>query len=77
VGLPTRGASGNPQSYALAGTGVTVIFSRWVDLMPDGQTFEGKGISPDFIVDEPPSAYERQDPTLEKALEILRGKIVK
>jgi hypothetical protein len=77
VGLPTRGASGNPQSYNLTGTGVTVIFSRWVDLMPDGQTFEGKGISPDVIVDEPPSAYEQQDPTLEKALEILREKITK
>jgi carboxyl-terminal processing protease len=77
VGLPTRGASGNPQSYNLAGTGISVIFSRWVDLMPDGQTFEGKGILPDVIVDEPPSAYEQQDPTLEKALEILRQKIAK
>jgi hypothetical protein len=77
VGLPTRGASGNPQSYNLTGTGIKVIFSRWVDLMPDGQTFEGKGISPDVIVDEPPSAYEQQDPTLEKALEILRQKIAK
>jgi hypothetical protein len=77
VGLPTRGASGNPQPYALAGTGVTVVFSRWADLMPDGQTFEGKGISPDVIVDEPPSVYEQQDPTLEKALEILRRKIAK
>jgi Peptidase family S41/Tricorn protease C1 domain len=75
VGLPTRGASGNPQPYTLSGTGVTVVFSRWVDLMPDGQTFEEKGISPDVIVNEPSSAYEQQDPTLEKALEILRQKI--
>jgi C-terminal processing protease CtpA/Prc len=75
--LPTRGASGNPQPYTLSETGVTVIFSRWVDLMPDGETFEGKGISPDVIIDEPPSVYQKQDPTLEKALEILRQKIAK
>src|SRR5439155_17548257 len=44
VGLPTRGASGNPKPFVLSGTGLTVYFSRWVDLMPDGTSFEGKGI---------------------------------
>lgn len=75
VGLPTRGASGNPQPFPLEGTGIVVTFSRWVDLMPDGQTFEGRGIPPDVTVDEPTSAYAERDPTLEKALEVLRGKV--
>jgi hypothetical protein len=75
VGLPTRGASGNPQPFPLEGTGVVVTFSRWVDLLPDGQTFEGRGIPPDITVDDPTSAYAERDPTLEKALEILRGKV--
>ena len=75
VGMPTRGASGNPKPFQLGGTGVTVTFSRWVDMLPNGETFEGRGISPDMKVDEPPSAYAEQDPTLERALETLRRKI--
>jgi len=75
AGMPTRGASGNPQPFPLEGTGIVVTFSRWVDLMPNGQTFEGRGIPPDVTVDEPSSAYAERDPTLEKALEILRGKV--
>ncbi len=75
VGRPTRGASGNPMAFRWEGTGVAVMFSRWVDLLPDGQTFEGKGIPPDVLVDEPPSAYTDRDPTLDKALEILRQKV--
>src|SRR5262249_13076657 len=71
VGLPTRGASGNPAPYTLSGTGVTVIFSRWVDMMPDGKIFEDTGITPDVVVNEPRTAYVERDPTLEKALEIL------
>ena len=75
VGMPTRGASGNPKPFPLGTTGVTVMFSRWVDLMPTGETFEGRGIPPDVTVDEPPSSYTERDPTLEKALEVLRQKI--
>ncbi len=62
-------------AFRWEGTGVAVMFSRWVDLLPDGQTFEGKGIPPDVLVDEPPSAYTDRDPTLDKALEILRQKV--
>lgn len=74
IGMPTRGASGNPKPFTLEGTGLTVVFSRWVDLLPDGQTFEGRGIPPDVKVDVPTSAYAERDPTLEKALEVLRHK---
>ena len=77
VGMPTRGASGNPKPFRLGNTGVTVTFSRWVDLLPHGETFEGRGIPPDVMVDEPPSAYAELDPTLERALALLREKILK
>jgi C-terminal processing protease CtpA/Prc len=77
VGMPTRGASGNPKPYKLGGTGVTVTFSRWVDLLPNGETFEGRGIPPQVLVEEPASAYTERDPTLEKAFEVLREKVAK
>ena len=75
VGLPTRGASGNPKPFELPDAGVTIWFSRWVDLLPNGETFEGRGISPEVKVDEPAEAYAQGDPTLDKGLEILRERI--
>jgi C-terminal processing protease CtpA/Prc len=75
VGMPTRGASGNPKPFELEGTGLKVMFSRWVDLLPDGRTLEGRGIPPDVRVDEPPSAYTSRDPTWEKGLDVLREKL--
>jgi C-terminal processing protease CtpA/Prc len=77
VGLPTRGASGNPQPVELAGGGVAVWFSRWVDLLPDGTPTEGVGIAPEVEVREPAAAYAERDPTLEKGLEVLRAKVSK
>jgi C-terminal processing protease CtpA/Prc len=71
VGLPTRGASGNPKPHELTGTGLTVKFSSWVDMLPDGTVTEGVGVQPDVRVDLPQAAYEKSDPTLEKALELL------
>jgi C-terminal processing protease CtpA/Prc len=74
VGLPTRGASGNPRPVELPGTGISVWFSRWVAMQPDGTPFEGTGIRPDVEVREPPAAYIGADPTLERGLEVLRAK---
>jgi C-terminal processing protease CtpA/Prc len=75
VGQTTRGASGNPQPYELEGTGIKVWFSRWVDLMPIGATFEGRGMPPDIEVNESPAAYQHGDPTFEKAIDALRQKV--
>ena len=75
VGERTRGASGNPSGFRLPGVDVTVWFSRWVDLMPDGSSFEGEGIAPEIVVEQPPEAYQDGDPTLDKALEVLRQKV--
>jgi RNA polymerase sigma-70 factor (ECF subfamily) len=75
VGLPTRGASGNPQPFELADMGIKIWFSRWVDMLPDGSTFEGAGITPAMTVDADPQQYDERDPTLEKGLEVLREKV--
>jgi len=75
VGERTRGASGNPKGFRLPGLDMTVWFSRWVDMMPDGTVFEGEGIAPDVVVEALPEAYQDKDPTLERALEVLRQKV--
>jgi carboxyl-terminal processing protease len=75
VGLPTRGSSGNPAPIDVGDTGISVYFSRWVDVLPNGTPLEGKGVPPTIRVDEPASAYRDADPTLAKALEVLRAKI--
>jgi C-terminal processing protease CtpA/Prc len=75
VGLPTRGSSGNPSPFTLPGVPVMVMYSRWVDMQPDGTPVEGRGIPPEILVDRPESAYEKSDPTWERAVEILRAKV--
>ena len=75
VGERTRGASGNPRPFRLPGIDVTVWFSRWVDLLPDGSPFEGQGITPSILTEFPAEAYQERDPTLDKAIEVLRIKI--
>jgi RNA polymerase sigma factor (sigma-70 family) len=72
VGLPTRGSSGNPKPFRLPGVPVQIAYSRWVDLMPDGQAIEGRGIQPQVLVDLPEKAFESRDPIWDKAMEILR-----
>jgi Peptidase family S41/Tricorn protease C1 domain/Carboxypeptidase regulatory-like domain len=72
VGGRTRGSSGNPKPFELPGGAVTIWYSRWVDLMPDGTPIEGVGITPDVAVAAPQSAYEKKDPTWDKAVEVLR-----
>ena len=73
VGLATRGASGNPAPWRSLRAGITVYFSRWVDLMPNGQVLEGAGVTQAIEVKEPPNAYETNDPTLQKGIEVLRA----
>jgi hypothetical protein len=75
VGARTRGSSGNPKPTKLPGIPVTVWYSRWVDLMPDGTPIEGAGIAPAVAVDAPPAAYADKDATWEKALAVLRAKV--
>lgn len=68
VGLPSRGATGNPQPFALF-PGVNVWVPTQRGLMPDGTLIEGRGIPPD---EEVGRGEEGKDAALERALEILR-----
>ena len=71
VGSRTRGSSGNPKPFELPGLNVSVWYSRWLDMMPDGSVIEDKGIAPDVVVDVPASAYRDKDSTWEKAIEFV------
>ncbi len=71
MGEKSYGSSGNPKPVSLA-NGVTVFLPSWVALTPDGEPFEGKGISPDVRV-EFPEEPEDQDPLINAALELLKG----
>ena len=75
VGATTRGASGNPRPLPLPGLDATLYFFRWVDMTPDGRTFEGVGLVPDVPVDAPRAAYDAGDPTLDAGLRILRDRV--
>lgn len=74
VGQPTFGSSGNPKPFEL-GNGVTVVVPSWQDLRLDGTMIEGEGLAPDVLVPCTANDLETHDPILEKALELLRGKI--
>ncbi len=74
IGMPTLGSSGNPKPFALPGVKVTVVYSRWVDMLPDGTPVEDRGVPPMIIVDQPASAYKQTDPTWDRAVELLRAK---
>jgi hypothetical protein len=66
MGRPTAGFSGNPQPVDLP-NGVSVHFSRWVSLLPDGTPLEGRGVVPARVVE----AAGPGDPAFEEALKVL------
>ncbi len=76
VGQKTYGSSGNPKPHDLP-NGVTIFLPSWQDLRLDGTCFEGEGLAPDVEVAADPKDFEEKDPILERALEILRGKVGK
>jgi len=68
VGLPSRGATGNPQPFPLfKGTNVWVPTQR--GLLLDGTLIEGHGVPPD---EEVGPGEGGKDAALERAIEILR-----
>jgi hypothetical protein len=75
VGSPTRGSSGNPMPVELKEVGVTVTFSRWVAMLPDGTPIEGRGVSPKIEARFPASAFGAKDPVLERGLGVLKEKV--
>lgn len=75
VGAPTRGSSGGPKPFELKDVGITVTFSRWVAMLPDGTPIEGRGVIPVVEAVFPPSAFGARDPVLEKGIEVLQAKL--
>ena len=76
VGQKTAGSSGNSQPYDL-GNGVTIMIPSWQALRPDGSCWEGEGIAPDVFVPCTSRDFRDRDPTLDKALELLRARVAK
>ena len=54
---------------------MTVLYSRWVDMLPDGRPVEGRGVPPEVLVELPEAAYLEKDPSWEKAIDLLRAKV--
>jgi C-terminal processing protease CtpA/Prc len=71
VGRPTGGSTGQPLRIELPGGGGARICTKR-DTYPDGREFVGVGIQPDVVVD-PLLATDREDPELERALEIVEA----
>ena len=67
LGQPTRGASGNPAPAGLP-NGVTVWYSRWISMLPDGTPIERKGVQPDKLIEHRGTG----DVTFDAAIEELQ-----
>ena len=74
IGQKTRGSSGNPVAHDL-GNGVSIRLPSWQALRPDGTCIEGEGVAPDVFVPCTSRDLETGEPTLEKALALLRQRI--
>ena len=70
LGLPSRGASGNPGPFDLF-PHIKIWIPRWQSLTPKGECIEGKGIEPDIKIDPGPKSFEKEDPVFRKAVESL------
>ncbi|UCC72549.1 MAG: peptidase S41 [Gemmatimonadota bacterium] len=75
VGRPSGGSTGQPLTIGLPGGGSAQVCTKR-DTYPDGRDFVGIGIAPDVVVE--PTIEDVQagrDPALEKAVELLRGRL--
>ena len=80
VGAPTFGRAPIQRAVALPEGGLVLTVARYVS--PKGTAIHGKGVTPSVIVQEKPDEDAPEgapagDPILEKALEVLRGDVVK
>ena len=71
IGDTTGGASGNPATFPL-GNGWQFTVPRWVELTPDGQPIEGRGVPPHLVIPWAPVNYDRErDPLIDAAVGLL------
>ena len=71
VGLPSRGSSANPKPFELL-PDLQLWISTWRNIDLEGNCTEGVGIKPKLTIDVPPATYANSDPTLDKALALLK-----
>lgn len=70
-GAPTAGSSGNPRVLELVGN-IRVTVPQWLDLGPDMQPINQRGVQPDIRAEFDADAFtSEQDPVLSGALEAL------
>jgi carboxyl-terminal processing protease len=75
IGRRTAGTTGQPLLIDLPGGGKARICTKW-DSYPDGREFVGIGVIPDIEIGPTQESIGRQkDPELEKALQVLAGKV--
>ena len=73
VGDKTFGSSGNPKTFEYENK-FTIGIPSWIRFFPNGELFEGKGVSPDIYISSKKSITENKDLVFEKAVEILNKK---
>jgi len=75
IGRKTAGTTGQPLLIKLPGGGSARICTKW-DSSPDGTEFVGVGVIPDVEVGPTQqSITDGKDPELDKAIEVLTGKL--
>ena len=70
IGDKTYGSSGNPKRFEYENRFIVGIPS-WIRFFPNGDLFEGKGVSPDIHINSNKSIVEDRDIVFEKAIEVL------
>ena len=71
IGDTTGGASGSPETFALAG-GWRFTVPRWIEYGPDRKPIEGKGVPPTLPIAWNPASYDSaRDPLIDAAVGIL------
>jgi C-terminal processing protease CtpA/Prc len=71
-GARSWGSSGNPRAHEL-GHGITLLIPSWIDLTPEGEMIESKGLTPDVPVAWVREVGVEADPVLDASLEWLRA----
>jgi hypothetical protein len=70
IGETTAGTYAQTVSVDL-GMGMNVLIAATAEHFPDGSTFEGKGIEPDYTIAATPDGLRNgRDPAMEKALQL-------
>lgn len=72
VGTPTGGGSGRSRPYRLQESGLVVRLSSMASFRPDGRCYDGRGVSPDVLVEPDPADFVGgSDRQLLMALEVI------